>query len=876
VNFAPVSFENQGQFSVNGQRANANYFMVDGVSGNFGASGGVRQSSSAGGALPSLSSAGGTNSLVSVEALQEFRISTSTFAPEFGRQPGAQIQIVTRSGTNRFQGTAFHYFRNDLLDANDWFANRNRLGKPPIRLNNIGGVLGGPVRRNRTFFFGSYENQPLRQPATGIVAVPTLEARAASPAALRPYLDAIPGPNTPVAANGIGQFAASWSNPSDLQAGSVRIDEYVNSKVTIFGRYNYAPSSSRSRQLGLYAPNSINNLENLTETVTIGSTQVLTPRLTHDARYNFSRARVDSFFSVDNFGGAVPVPADVLYPSFTEAGNRAVVFQVLSAAGFFDGQVSTNSQRQHNAVSTWSYSVGSHQFRFGADFRWLLPTTANRQYDLFYRFNGVNGPFGIIGGRMVDSFVRGFPNVDFGFSNQSAFWQDTWRISRRLTLTYGLRWDRNTPPTGRNGFTLYTLQGLADPATATLAPAGTPFYSTRNANFAPRVGLSFALRESGHFATTLRAGFGLFYDLGVGQAGSATDNVYQRARVFTAPTFPLSQEAMRPVAFPPAPPYPSFFVADPNLETPFSRQWNFAMEQGLGQNQTLSITYLGSSGSQLLRTLGFNNPSPVVAQLSLMRNGAESSYHSLQTQFRRNLHRSVQALVSWTWGHSIDSTSGDQTVFTAAPLVDENRDRGPSDFDIRHSLQGAITWRPAGWRTNAFVRRISSNWGVDTVFRAQSALPVNVVESRPFPGVTGNVVLRPDLVSGQSLFLENAGFGGGKVLNRAAFARVSELRQGTLGRNAVRAFPLQQIDIALNRRFALREKLNLDLRVEAFNVTNKPSFAAPVSDLINPLFGQSTAMYGRGLGQGGAVGGLSPLYQIGGPRSLQLALRLQF
>jgi hypothetical protein len=142
--------------------------------------------------------------------------------------------------------------------------------------------------------------------------------------------------------------------------------------------------------------------------------------------------------------------------------------------------------------------------------------------------------------------------------------------------------------------------------------------------------------------------------------------------------------------------------------------------------------------------------------------------------------------------------------------------------------------------------------------------------------VTGNVVLRPDLVSGQSLFLENAGFGGGKVLNRAAFARVSELRQGTLGRNAVRAFPLQQIDIALNRRFALREKLNLDLRVEAFNVTNKPSFAAPVSDLINPLFGQSTAMYGRGLGQGGAVGGLSPLYQIGGPRSLQLALRLQF
>ena len=153
-----ANFYDQGQFSVNGQRPDANYFLVDGVSANLGTAGsGTNLGQSGAGQLPATSAFGGTSNLVALDALEEFRIQTSTFAPEYGRTPGAQISVVTKSGTNTFHGTAFEYFRNDKLDANDWFANRNALARPELRQNDFGGVLGGPIRKDKLFFFGSYE-----------------------------------------------------------------------------------------------------------------------------------------------------------------------------------------------------------------------------------------------------------------------------------------------------------------------------------------------------------------------------------------------------------------------------------------------------------------------------------------------------------------------------------------------------------------------------------------------------------------------------------------------------------------------------------------------------------------------------------------------
>ena len=242
-----TAFDDQGQFSVNGQRADANYFTVDGVSANFGVTGYFPLVQAGGGALPALSASGGTNSLVSVDAMQEFRIQTSSFAPEFGRTPGGQISIVTRSGTNSFHGALSDYFRNSVLDANDWFGSFNHLPKPEERQNDFGGVVGIPILKDMTFFFFSYEGLRLRQPQTQETAVPDVESRQAAPATMQPYLNAFPIPNGSEVGSGLAQFNASYSNPSSLDAYSIRVDHIINSKLTLFGRYDYSPSSAAER-----------------------------------------------------------------------------------------------------------------------------------------------------------------------------------------------------------------------------------------------------------------------------------------------------------------------------------------------------------------------------------------------------------------------------------------------------------------------------------------------------------------------------------------------------------------------------------------------------------------------------------------------------
>jgi hypothetical protein len=248
VVLTPANLYEQGQFSINGQRPDANYFMVDGVSANLGnaGSGGLLYQSGAG-QLPTTNAFGGMSNLVSLDALEEFRIQTSTFAPEYGRTPGGQISVVTKSGTNSFHGTAFEYFRNDKLDANDWFANAKGIARPELRQNDFGGVLGGPIKRDQLFFFGSYEGLRVRQPHVANTYVPSLASRQNAAAAVQPLLNAFPLPNGPDLGNGTGAFAAGYSDPSTLNSSSIRVDYLPTQRVTIFGRYSNSPSRIKQR-----------------------------------------------------------------------------------------------------------------------------------------------------------------------------------------------------------------------------------------------------------------------------------------------------------------------------------------------------------------------------------------------------------------------------------------------------------------------------------------------------------------------------------------------------------------------------------------------------------------------------------------------------
>ncbi|MGH9553419.1 MAG: TonB-dependent receptor, partial [Terriglobales bacterium] len=231
-----------GQFSVAGQRTDANNFTVDGVSANFGVSP-TTNGESGTGSSQAFSILGGTSSLVSVEALQEFRVETSSFAPEFGRSPGGQVVMLTRSGTNAFHGGLYEYFRNTVMDANDWFASREGQPRAPEQHNDFGGFLGGKILRDKTFFFVSYEGVRLRLPRTNVVQVPSVFARTTAPIAIAPFLDAYPLPNGAAAPGAYtAPFTGTFSNSANLDAGSVRFDHSFNGRVTIFGRYSSAPS----------------------------------------------------------------------------------------------------------------------------------------------------------------------------------------------------------------------------------------------------------------------------------------------------------------------------------------------------------------------------------------------------------------------------------------------------------------------------------------------------------------------------------------------------------------------------------------------------------------------------------------------------------
>jgi len=255
-------------------------------------------------------------------------VQTSSYAAEFGRTPGAQVSLVTRSRTNAFHGAAFEYFRDDALDANDWFVNSLGVAKPPLRQNDFGGTAGGPIVRNRTFFFVSYERLRLRLPQVGSTPVPTLAARQNAPSAIQPYLMAFPVANGPSLGNDLAQFAASYSNTSTLDATGVRIDHTVRSGVTIFGRYYRVPSVATVRG-GEVAFNALSSLVSTridTHTLTVGLTQTLGTSATHELRFNHSETAGRNRTELDSFGGAVPPSDAQIFPPFADHDTAQVTF----------------------------------------------------------------------------------------------------------------------------------------------------------------------------------------------------------------------------------------------------------------------------------------------------------------------------------------------------------------------------------------------------------------------------------------------------------------------------------------------------------------------------------------------------------------------
>ena len=897
----PVVDASIGQFVVNGQRNDTNYFTIDGVSVNFAALGAAilnlnafpaySQTGSPG--IPANNFLGTFSNLVSPDALQEFRIQTSTFSPEFGHTPGAQIGMITRSGTNRYTGSLFEYLRNDKMDASDWFANAFATGKPPLRFNNFGGTLGGPFSiphlyngHDRTFFFASVESLLAVQPQPSVAnLVPTLATRQNAPPAVAALLNAYPrpnrsyGPDGDPAVSGVAEYVGSYSLWQGQQTYALRLDQVINDRLTFFARYSSAPAQSLSPLL-YNSSTVIQDYTIGTQTLTVGITHILTPHLVNETRWNGSEQTAISTINHNNAGGAGQLPDSLLFPPGYSSRNSETTINISPFSPLESGLLRADRSRQLQAVDNLSWSIGAHQFKFGADYRWFSPEQtvppleSNRVFDF-----SASGTYSDVFSSSLLNYYN-LDNTAFVDTTFSAYAQDTWKANRRLTLTYGLRWEVDPSPHVSAGEALIGTAGSNpyDVSAAALVPSGKPFYPTSWSNFAPRLGIAWQLLDGRKTKTVLRVGAGRFFDLGQGSLegdGIPTNDVF-----LIYANQPLGSFNGGTLVFQNSPTISlsalGGLLVSRGYKLPYTWEWNATLEQSIGQ-QTFSVGYVGALGRRLV---GWTQLYSSGGEESVvLNNDTSSSYHALQLQFNRRLSTRLHLLVSYTWSHSIDNLSNAQPYYTSyttppLPTYVDPRAWGSSDFDIRQSLNGSvIAALPSPHSGIAAI--LFRNWTANSIFFARTALPTDLYIGSPF--------VRPDVVAGEPLYLYGPEYPGGKSFNIAAFAPPAGA-QGDLGRNVLRGLGAWQIDFALHREFRLSDRFTLQLRAEVFNLLNHPNFANP-SDSDNPgvltvapypQWGAATQTLANGLSPSGVVGQLSPLFQIGGPRTMQLALRVHF
>jgi hypothetical protein len=849
----PATAGEAGQFSANGQRPNTNYFTVDGINANNGVSGSGLPGQFSGGALPAMTALGSLHNLASAGELQEVRVQTSTYAPEYGRLPGAQVAVSTRSGSNEFRGQAFASLRNERLSANGFFANQAGFERAPQRLQSVGGVFGGPIQRNRSFFLVSAEHLNLRQGITFLSPVPDLEARVRAPEPQAAILRAYPTPNGASLGGWMALHTAHYTVPSELTTSSVRVDHALGESGLIFLRFNRTPSSNRFGYLQL------NAAEFRSSSFTAGVVSSFDGAVTNDFRFGYSRTEVNSEW----LPGAAPIDLRRYLPD-AGPGQQLYGVSIRGLGPLLSGDAGFSRQSLISLVDSVALSRGTHDLRFGIDYSRLMPRRERPIATAVGVWDSLDAFLSGVPARITTAQTGGGSSL---IETLSLFAQDTWHATPRLNLTYGVRWEYTPPPSytlppvniggvgsgiGNIGRETVRTLDMNVPVSSLAAPA----WDARATQFAPRLGAAFRFSDS----TVLRAGAGVFYDLGF---SSATDLVngapYNRWRNFLgSAALPTVDEV-------------AYGFAD-NLKLPYALEWNVTLERAFTADSAASIAYVGSAGRRLLRREGYVNLETNRPALVLATNNGRSDFHSLQLQYRSRDLRGLQGTVSYAWAHAIDNGSWDSASFLVYNPAHRGSDRGSANFDVRHSLQAALSYDLGRFPA---IGRLTRGWLLSGMFRARTGFPVDVVSHEDAFGLGFDNDVRPDLVPGQPVWHADAGAPGGRRLNPAAF-RAPAAGQGTLGRNAIAGLGLVQGDLALQRQFSLSETSSLRLRLEAYNVTNTSNFADPVRYLSNPLFGISPTLASLMLGSGRPNSGLSPAFQSGGPRVFQVTVGLRF
>lgn len=810
VDTGPSVQPSRTSISMRGQSTN---FVLDGLNVNYGiAPGGESPGASASGNAPAVTASGGANGIVTVDAIQEGVIQTPSGHLEFARGAGPRIEVMSKSGTNSFHGSVFHFFGNDAFDASDWFANSRGLNEAPKRQNHFGGTFAGPIKRDQTFFFAAYEGLRLRQPVTAISDVPSLSARQAAPDDVRPFLEAFPLPTGASRPDGFAEFAAIFANPARHDVGSILIDQTLNSNSRLRGRYSFADSEASQRGANGFSLNTINRIRAHAQTITGSLVQNLSPNAIFELDANYSRMRVNGAYLLDQFGGAT-------IPDFSQFGS----FDLSSRnAALKVGDDTRNIQRQFQLAGSTSFIAGNHTFKLGADYRRFSPILSMRTPEQNVLFDGLTG----IPTRVNNLFHIG-PQTPV-YKNFSVYGEHMWKQSSRLTLSYGLRWEPGPAPSSDQALGVDQVQ---DPSTLKLAAPGTRLWNTTFGNFAPRAGFAYQLTDYSKGDFLLRGGVSVFYDHGQDRSGD----------VFTSSIPFVSGSALLNSTTTQALPLLAF---DPELKLPYSINWNVVLEKSVGSKHYVNVAYFASSGKRLLQTETLFEQNPAFPFLRLTTNEASSDYRALNLTFGRRLTNRFAWHVAYTWSHSTDNVIHDSDRSIIMTSVNPELDFGPSDFDREHELLGFISYDLPAPFAKGLGNQMLRNWHVDSIFCARSAKPFNVYLM--FPTSIGVAYFRPDTEDRNNL----RGF--------PLYQTDLSLRRKF---NFTDEFGLQVQADAFNlfNHANFEDPIGNDLVV---GTSSRP----------NSGLGQSTSLAGRNSWNGG----FGAFYDRGGARTLRFSLKLVF
>lgn len=892
-----------GGLSINGQRADANYIMIDGVSGNFGPGNpiGTRKVPSAGN-LIGLTAIGTTQALASVDALQEFHVLSSTYSAEFGTAPGGQFNLVTRSGAGSYRraihGSVYNYRRYNLSDSIDWFEGLIQQKEKiysagwsnfiNYHQNDIGGTLesplilpGVPANPEKTFLFLSYEELHSQEPtafqeqfvprnSSGCFPYPSCSNL---PMSLWPILEDFPASYFRNASPSaiLGPYASYWSMPSSLHSLGIRLDHRISPNTSLFFRYNNSPSDIQSINLS-----SLTLARSSSQTATLGVSTQFSASKADELRIGIAHAdanqttSISPSYSLDvNSSTITNLLFDLGDQGFPAASGQFYMHIPGYGESAIDVDQASNSLRQWNLRDTFSIQAGAHLWRFGIDERHIASAVNPAPLSVEADFFDQNALLSNLASAV--SVTARSPATPI-FNEFSAFAQDEWRLSKSLTLSPGLRWELDPAPHGSHSQDAYTLLGnVNDPPTLQLAPRGTALWRTDWLSFAPRMGVAWTVHGSDNWETVVRGGGGIFFNSANPQAAEAfTGFGFSSTIHATYISVPIPSNLFE-LSPSPGPYTNSLIYAFPqNMRLPYAAQWSVAVEQQLGKTQAVTASYVGAGGQRLLQEqrININSRNPNFGEIISFPGGITSNYQSLQLKFQRSIAPGVQALASYGWSHTLDFGSTDPEFL----LVRSN-----SDVDVRQNLQAAITWdehpRDGRW----FERYIVGGWAADGRVTARTGYPVNLEGNLFSDPATGERYFSGvDLIPGRPLYLYDSQYPGGRIFNggpnatNPAFVLPTGLSAGNAPRNQLRDFGSFQINSDIRRELHLYRGYNLQLRAEAFNLFNHPTLGYIDPCVTDALFGQPTLLLNQSFGSAGS------LYEPGGPRSLQFSAKIRF